>query len=212
MNLNEPFVIAINRELGSGGSTVASVLSSKLNIPFYGKVLIRELEKKYNLTKEEIERLKGKKKSWWDDFDTLVRPFVDASQKDFLDHYIEAELTPTSENVFAAEKEILQGIAQNGSCIVTGRTAFWVFKDHPNFLSVFIKSPIEHRIARVMVKQNMSREDATKLIDKLDEMRENYVQRYTGTSRYDARNYDLVINMNGLTEEKAAQLILDYIG
>ena len=29
-------------------------------------------------------------------------------------------------------------------------------------------------------------------------MRENYVKKYTGTSRYDTRNYDLVINMDDL--------------
>jgi cytidylate kinase len=37
------------------------------------------------------------------------------------------------------------------------------------------------------------------------------VQRYTGTSRNDARNYDLVINMDRLSEDDAVQLILSYI-
>ena len=30
-------------------------------------------------------------------------------------------------------------------------------------------------------------------------MREDYIRRYTGTTRYDTRNYDLVINMDGMT-------------
>jgi hypothetical protein len=42
-------------------------------------------------------------------------------------------------------------------------------------------------------------------------MRENYVNKYTKTSRYDTRNYDLVINMAGLTEDDAVALIMDYI-
>ena len=33
------------------------------------------------------------------------------------------------------------------------------------------------------------------MIKKVDEMREAYVKKYAGTSRYDTRNYDLVINM-----------------
>ena len=43
-------------------------------------------------------------------------------------------------------------------------------------------------------------------------MRESYVKRFTGTSRYDTRNYDLVINMEGKTEDEAVDLILQYIG
>ena len=42
-------------------------------------------------------------------------------------------------------------------------------------------------------------------------MRENYVKKYTGTTRYDTRNYDLVINMDGKTEDEIADLIYSYI-
>ena len=68
------------------------------------------------------------------------------------------------------------------------------------------------RIERVMRKQGLSREDAEKAIKKVDKMRENYVNKYTGTSRYDTRNYDLVISMEGKTEDEAVDLILKYIG
>lgn len=38
-----------------------------------------------------------------------------------------------------------------------------------------------------------------------------FSSHYAGTSRYDARNYDLVINMAGKTEDEVADLILRYI-
>ena len=72
MNKNEKFVITINRELGSGGRTVGSILAKKLGVPFYDKALIRALEEKYNLSVEEIERMKGKSHTWWDDFERIV--------------------------------------------------------------------------------------------------------------------------------------------
>jgi len=62
-----------------------------------------------------------------------------------------------------------------------------------------------------MSKQGLSREEAEKAIDKVDSMRENYVSHYAGTTRYDARNYDLVINMAGKTEDEVVDLILKYI-
>ena len=63
-----------------------------------------------------------------------------------------------------------------------------------------------------MNKQGLSRDEAEKVIKKIDDMRETYVKKFTGTSRYDTRNYDLVINMDGKTEQEAVDLILQYIG
>ena len=65
MNKNEKFVITINRELGSGGRTVGRKLAEKLNVEFYDKTLIRELTEKFNLTVEEVEKMKGRSHTWW---------------------------------------------------------------------------------------------------------------------------------------------------
>ena len=62
-----------------------------------------------------------------------------------------------------------------------------------------------------MKRQNLSWKEAMKVINKVDKMREEYVKNYAHTSRYDTRNYDLVINMDGKTEEQAANLILSFI-
>jgi len=37
------------------------------------------------------------------------------------------------------------------------------------------------------------------------------VKKYTGTSRYDTRNYQLVISMDDLSEDDAVEVIMDYI-
>ena len=70
---------------------------------------------------------------------------------------------------------------------------------------------MERRIARVMTKQGMNYEEAEKTIKKIDKMRENYVQKYTKTSRYDTRNYDLVITVDERNEDEFVDLILAYI-
>jgi cytidylate kinase len=46
----------------------------------------------------------------------------------------------------------------------------------------------------------------------VDTSRENYIKKFTGTTRYDTHNYDLVISMKGKTEDEIADLILQYIG
>ena len=72
MNKNEKFVITINRELGSGGRTIGEILAHKLGVPFYDKALIKALEEKYNLTAEEIEKMRGREIRWWEGFKRIA--------------------------------------------------------------------------------------------------------------------------------------------
>lgn len=212
MNKNEKFVITINRELGSGGRTVGEKLAAKLGVKFYDKALIKALEEKYNLTVEEIERLKGRNHSWWAEFSRSF--FLAEKVKTMYYNDISALDEPdvlTTDEMFETEKQILTDIAEEESCIIAGRSGFSVFRNHPNHLSILIQAPMEQRIQRVMKKQLLGREDAEKVIKKVDKMRENYVKKYAETSRYDTRNYDLVISMAGHTEDEVVDLIMQYI-
>ena len=212
MNKNEQFVITINRELGSGGRTVGRLLAEKLGVPFYDKAVIKALQEKFNLTTAEIEQLKGRKHSWWADVERILK--IDAGMN--MDYYMpKKDSMPdllTTDEMFKTETLILQDLAAEKSCVVAGRSGFHVFRDHPNHLSILIQASMKHRIERVMSKQNMTEDEARKTIERVDKMRENYVKKYTGTSRYDTRNYQLVISADGKTEEEMADMIMQYIG
>ena len=122
----------------------------------------------------------------------------------------EADMLDTDE-IFKAETEILKGIAEEESCVIAGRSGFYVFRDHPNHMNVLIQASMPYRVARVANKQGLTEEEARKAIDKVDKMRENYVNKYTKSSRYDTRNYQLVISMDNMSEDDAVALIMDYI-
>jgi cytidylate kinase len=211
MNLKEKFVIAINRELGSGGRTVGEKLAAKLGVDFYDKALVKALEEKYHLTVEEIENLKGRKNNWWSDFSRVVSVGETMRHQYYSIAVGDEPKLVTTQQIFKVEKEMLLAMAENGSCVITGRSGFFVFRHHPNHINVLIQAPMEKRIQRLMKKQNMSAEEAEKTIRRIDKMRDNYVTKYTGESRYDTRNYDLVINMDSINEDDAAALIMQYI-
>ena len=214
MDKNSKFVITINRELGSGGRTVGKLLAEKLGVPYYDKLLIQSLQKKYNLSVEEIEKEKGNKNVW---LTYLKNAFISIGQnKDELWYYQmangENSDMVTSDEMFKVEQQILKTVAEEQSCVIAGRSGFFVFANHPNHLSILIQASMEHRIERVMKKQELSREEAEKAIKHVDKMRETYVKKYTGSSRYNTQNYDLVISMDGKTEDEIVKLILNYIG
>jgi cytidylate kinase len=211
MNRNERFVITINRELGSGGRTVGRILAEKLGVPYYDKALTKPLEEKFNMTSDQIERLKGNNRSWWEEIKrVLILGEEAANSAEYYDE--ENKRLVTSEAVLKAEKEILQSIADEQSCVIAGRSAFFVTSGYQNRLNILIQASMEHRVKRVMEKQNLSEKEAKKAIKMVDETREEYMKNNAHTSRYDTRNYDLVIKMDGKTEEEVANVILAFIG
>jgi len=210
MNKNEKFVITINRELGSGGRTVGRKLAEKLGVEYYDKAVIKGLQEKFHLTVEEVEKLKGRKQGWWADFKRQMTGTGVSSNFYIPMNSSEPEMLDT-DVVFEIETEILKGIAEAESCIVAGRSGFFIFRDTPNHVSILIQASMPFRVERVSRKQNMTEEEARKTIDKIDKMRENYVKKYTMTSRYDTRNYDLVLRADGKTEDDLVDIIMQFI-
>jgi cytidylate kinase len=206
MNKNEKFVITINREVGSGGRTVGRKLAEELGVKYFDKAVIDGLTHKFGLSPERIEEIKAQKKSWWNDINNYYHTLVNSASQP-----MEAEVKLDNATMFETEKRILQELAAQTSCVVAGRTGFMVFRMWPNHLSVFIQASMEHRIQRVMQRQNVSEEEARDIIEKMDSSREAYIKKYEDTSRYDTRNYQLVISMDELSEDDAADIILDYI-
>lgn len=213
MNTNEHFVITISRELGSGGHTIGKKLAERLGVRFCDKELIKELSKRFDLTPSTIERLKSQKKNWLSDFIQRLAPAP--SPAGFINgetvYGKEFDPAVTTDAIFEAEKEILCAMAEQESCVIAGRSGFFVLKDFPNRVDIFITASKETRIERTMRKQNFPRELAEEVLGKVDKARENYIQRFAHVNRYDARNYSLTMNVDGMTEDEAVEVILSFI-
>ena len=209
MKLDEQFVITISREVGSGGRTIGRALAEKLGVRFCDKNLINSLVEKFDLSAKNIEIIKGQKKNWLADILQRITPVPHAGALGSTGQ----EFAPavTNDELFRAESEILKEIAAQESCVIAGRSGFFILKDCPNKLDILIRSSLSNRISRIVEKQNVSREEAERIVERVDAQRENFVRRYTDTSRYDARNYDLVLNVDGLTGDEAVDIILKYI-
>ena len=210
MNTNDRFVITISREVGSGGRTVGRKLAKKLGVRFCDKQLIRELVNMFGLNEGEIERIKGKKQNWLEDLFSRISPEFGSEM--FIPRGVEEPPVVTSNEIFENEKQIIRSIAEESSCVIAGRSGFFILKDHPNKLDVFIHASRQKRIQRVMRRQELTEKKAEEVIDYVDKARDNYIQKFAGTSRYDLRNYDLVLNMDYMTEDEAVECILKAIG
>lgn len=179
--MEKKFVVTIGREFGTGGRQIAVELAKILGVELYDKGLLKQLEDRYNLTQQEIDKVKGMKKSWW--FETI------------------------SQDLYNDEEFIVRSLAEKESCVILGRTGFHIFRDHPNAFKVFLIADMAYRRDKVARRLNINEGSADLLINKVDEARENFTNTFSGKSRYDARNYDLVLNVAGLEPKEIAEFI-----
>ena len=206
MNKNEKFVITINREVGTGGRTIGRKLAEKLSVKYCDKAIVDGLTQKFGLNIQRIEEIKAQKKSWWNDINNYYNILVNSTSQP-----MEAEVKIDNASMFETEKHILQEIATQTSCVIAGRTGFMIFREWPNHLNIFIQASMEHRVQRIMRRQNVDENEARDIIARLDKSRETYIKKYEDTSRYDTRNYQLVISMDDLSEDGAVDVIMSYI-
>ena len=202
---NQKFVITINREAGSGGKEIAEKLGKLLGVKVYGKEILASILEKYNLTHEDVEKIKATKPGWWADFCRFYKQFGTTAAIAYDSFEVD------SKQLYAEEEQILRNLAEQESCIIVGRTGFHIFKDNPDAMRLLLIAKPECRIKRLMDRQGVNEKGARDIMERADKARENYTKSFAGTSRYDARNYDMVLNVSGFTTDQVAQFLAENV-
>lgn len=199
------FVITINREAGSGGKEIATKLGELLGVKVYGKEILASIREKYHLTNEDVEEIKAAKPGWWSDFCRFYKQFGTTAAIAYESFEVD------SSQLYEEEAKILKELVAQESCIIVGRTGFHVFKDNPNAMRILIIANPECRVKRLMERQNVDEKGAREIMERADKARENYTKSFAGVSRYDARNYDMVLNVSGFTTDQIAQFLAQNV-
>lgn len=187
--LNQPIVITINREYGSGGRYIGQLLSEKLGIPFYDKELIRLVSKESGLSLEYIENNEEVKK----------QIFPVNSTYDIDDQ------------LFIEESKIIQKLAKEGSCVIIGRCADYILRDYKNVFNIFIYNNEIEKMNRVTKYYQVPKKNAAKQIYQMNQNRKKYYQHYTSKNWNAVENYAICLNSDLLGIEASSELLKEII-
>ena len=118
----------------------------------------------------------------------------------------------TGDSVYCAQSEFIRKIAEEKSCVIVGRSADYVLREHPRCLKIFVHSSEEDCIARIMRRGDKpTPEQARTIAHKTNKLRANYYNFYTDKRWGDAASYDLTLNTSLLKMEDAVAIIAEYI-
>ena len=206
MNKNEKFIVTINRQFGTGGHEVGAEIARRLGVKLLDKQILQAVARKFDIGQETVEKLEARDKSWWDDFTQFYRSYM----VDNKYHELGQELT--SNELFEAQAAVIKQIASEESCVIIGRCASHIFRDHPNSLKIFVHADDECRKRRIAEKFDISEQDAAAMIVDNDYSRELYTKTFTGSDWQDARNYDVALNVRQFGVNGAVDFLMNVIG
>ena len=111
------------------------------------------------------------------------------------------------EEAFARSVEAIRRLAEKESCVIIGRCADYVLREQPGVTSVFIYADMNVRIACLMERRRITRDEAITLIKKTDKSRRNYYECYTGKRWGAGASYDVTLNSAELGLDTCVDLI-----
>ena len=122
--------------------------------------------------------------------------------------FVEAWLAQLLEEAqFLAQFDTIRRIADEGPCVIVGRCADYVLRDHENVLNVFIKASMEERIKRISRLYELDPMKAEETIRKEDKQRATYYNYYATGTWGDVANYHLTLDTGVLGVDGAVELI-----
>lgn len=198
------YVITIGRELGSGGKAIGQMMSKALNVPIYDSRLIQLAAKESGFNPELFKDAdevanKGALASF---MRTIGSPFTTLSN--FYDNSL------SNESLFKIQTDIIRMKSETENCIIVGRCADYILREHPRHLNIFVRADYEDRVKFICKRDNLTEDKAKDLIDKMDNQRSEYHDFYCETNWGDSRAYDICINSSILGFEKTAEFLLQY--
>lgn len=187
-------VITIGRSYGAGGRSVGKAVARRLGIPYYDAALLEEAAKNSGLDQKFLEKMDEKPVS-----SSLLYQYAG---------FTSGQYTFVEDMANRAQKEIIEQVAAKSPCVIVGRRADRILKDHGSTFSVFITASPDARGQRVSEREGMSKQESRKKIARVDKERSAYYNQYSKGKWGDASNYDLCIDTDKLGIDGAAELIV----
>lgn len=201
----DKIVITIARQYGSGGKTIGEMLAKKLDIPYYGKDILKLASDDSGINEALFFKADEKLQST-----RLFRIAKNAYNGELISPE-QGDDFVSNDNLFNYQAKIIKELAEEESCVLIGRCADYILKDYDNVLSVFVHAPKEFCMQEAAKKINLSGKDLEKFIAKTDKRRADYYKYYTGREWTDARNYDLCLDSSKLGFERCVEEICSYM-
>jgi cytidylate kinase-like protein len=195
-------VICISRTLAAGGEEIGRAVANRLGFLYVDEEVIAGAAARAGL---DVAHIADEEKR---------RPMFSG----LLDHLYDTSgvlIAPvpswtdgvSAEDVRGLIREAINEIAGRGSVVIVAHAASFAVGPRSQALRVLVTAPQDTRATRLAAADGIGGQEAAKAIRRSDGDRVDYLKRFYGVAEERPTHYDLVVNTDTISVEKATMLI-----
>jgi cytidylate kinase len=163
-------IVAISRELGSGGTAIAAAVAKALSFEYVDREIVLQAARAHEVPEEKIADVDERRLTLWERFDEEKRRYL---------IFIESAY---------------YSFAEKGNVVTAGRGGPFFLRDVSHALKVRVVAPVEVRVRRVMEQDRLDQKAATARVKSYDRELAGRIDYLFGVDWTSPEHYDLVIN------------------
>ncbi|MDX1638657.1 MAG: cytidylate kinase-like family protein [Balneolaceae bacterium] len=184
-------VITISREFGARGAALAEIMGGQIGFKVWDKQLLQAIAKELDSKEEQIETV-----------DERRRKPVEDAMMGFM------KRKHTNVNYLLSLIRVVNTIEDFGNSIIVGRGASYICQDASSF-HIRVVCPLKMRISGYARRENISKEEAHRIIDEKDSERADFVLHSFNKDVNNAADYDLILNSGTFDLEDLADIAVN---
>lgn len=197
-------VITIARQFGAGGIPLGQRLAQRLGFVYADRDILCQVARQMGMNEEILADREERPATFWE----RVAGSLCLGPPEGVYTTFAGLPTIPDRSLFELQCRIIRELADQRSAVIIGRAGFWVLKDHPGAIHVFLHAPVEDRVPTVMESYHLATaQEARNAIHRVDQQRDRFILAMTGLAAADVRNYDLCIDTGRVCLDAADQMI-----
>jgi cytidylate kinase len=197
--------ITVEREYGSGGALIARRLAEHLGWKLWDEELTAEIAR--------IAKVDHKAARLCDErMDPLIYRLFRVFARGSYERALPLEGVPSrfdADQMVAMLQEVIEDVASRGNCVIVGRGAPYILRNHADAFHVFIYAPRDEKIRRIKTLGKTEKE-AAQLVAEVDAERASFIRHYFGAEWPCRALYNAMINSK-FGDEYVIEMILQHV-
>ena len=192
-------ILTLERQYASGGRAVGKAVADALGVPCFNREILEYAAERSGQTPEHLERLE----------ETANTGLISSLQAAYarLARGERAALTPEGA-LLIAEAEVIRELADEGPCVLIGRSAGCILRDRTDVLRAFLYADEEARIRRAVDEYGHDENEAPTVLRYFDRRRANFYNANYSLKWEDKAGYHLCLDTGRLGIAACAKVLL----
>lgn len=192
-------ILTLERQYASGGRAVGKAVADALGVPCYNREILEYAAERSGQTPEHLDRLE----------ETANTGLISSLQAAYarLARGERAALPPEGA-LLLAEAEVIRDLADEGPCVLIGRSAGCILRDRTDVLRAFLYADEEARIRRAVDEYGHDENEAPTVLRYFDRRRANFYNANYSLKWEDKAGYHLCLDTGRLGVAACAKVLL----